>query len=337
MYNSNPKHDKDMEQIDNITTPKPLIKWVGGKTQILDKLIPHFPAIINNYREIFLGGGSVLLAFLSLVKEGIIDIKGGVYAYDANAALISLYKNIQSDHIAFYTEMQTILQEYGECREEPAINRNSTTIEEAKESKENYYYWTRARYNRLSPEEQTAPLGSALFLFLNKTCYRGLFRIGPRGFNVPYGNYKNPEIVNRPHLDEIHHLIQGVQFQCCDFADSIKTIEAGDFAYLDPPYAPETRTSFVKYTAGGFGLDQHQSLFELCRQLQPGQKKWMMSNADVPLVRDAFSEHLSTSVSGAVTPPQRMPKYTIEPIVCRRAIHSKTPDATAKEVIIRNY
>lgn len=160
-----------------------------------------------------------------------------------------------------------------------------------------------------------------MFIFLNKTCFRGLFREGPNGFNVPYGNYKNPEIINKSHLDEIHLLIQNVQFECCDFTTSLKNIVENDFVYLDPPYAPEKDTSFIKYTNKGFGLDEHKKLFTLCNNLSNENKKFMMSNADVKLVRDNFIDE----------------KYTLNSILCKRTINSKNPESKTKEVIIKNY
>ena len=190
---------------DNPTTeihvPKPILKWVGGKTQILDTLIPDFPAEINNYREIFLGGGSVLLTLLSYVKNGIIKIQGNVYAYDLNEPLIYMYKNIQTRHTELYDKLQTIITEFNDCGN-GEINRKPTNIEEAKIARENYYYWTRNKYNQLSLSDQKGTLGSAMFIFLNKTCFRGVFRVGPNGFNVPYGNYKNPDIIKRKNIPE---------------------------------------------------------------------------------------------------------------------------------------
>ena len=110
------------------------MKWVGGKTQILDTLIPDFPAEINNYREIFLGGGSVLLTLLSYVKNGIIKIQGNVYAYDLNEPLMYMYKNIQTRHTELYDKLQTIITEFNECGD-GEINRNPANIEEAKINK----------------------------------------------------------------------------------------------------------------------------------------------------------------------------------------------------------
>lgn len=303
-----------------IQTPKPILKWVGGKTQIMDKLIVEFPTEINNYREIFLGGGSVLLTLLSYVKSGLIKVHGNIYAHDLNEPLIYIYKNIQTSHNQLYDKLQEIISEFNKC-ENGELNREPKNIDEAKLSKENYYYWTRIQYNKLSFNDKKTILGSAMFIFLNKTCFRGVFRVGPKGFNVPYGNNKNPEIINKQHLDEVHDLIQGVIFECCDYNTSLASIEDNDYVYLDPPYAPETEASFVGYTENGFSLDNHNNLFKLIHKLTETKKKIMLSNADVSLVRENFIDQ----------------RYNITSILCKRAINSKNPDAKAKEVIIKNY
>lgn len=307
---------------DKIRIPKPILKWVGGKTQIIDSLIVDFPAEINNYHEAFLGGGSVLLTLLSYVKRGIIKISGNIYAYDLNEPLIYIYKNIQTQPIELYDAIKTIITEFNECGD-GEINRNPINIEEAKIARENYYYWTRSKYNKLSATDKRSVFGSAMFIFLNKTCFRGVFRVGPNGFNVPYGHYANPEIINKEHLEEIHHLIKDVRFECCDFTTSLlpTNIEQGDFLYLDPPYAPETETSFVGYTENGFNAENHARLFHLIHNLTEAKHKIMLSNADVRLVRDNFANE----------------KYNTTSILCKRSINSKNPDAKAKEVIIRNY
>ena len=307
--------------VKKINIPKPILKWVGGKTQIIDKLIVDFPIEINNYREAFLGGGSVLLAFLSYVKSGIIKINGNIYAYDLNEPLIYIYKNIQTQHNKLYDILKNIITDFKECGN-GEINRTPENIEEAKIAKENYYYWIRSEYNKLCLTDKKSILGSAMLIFLNKTCFRGIFRVGPNGFNVPYGHYSNPEIINKEHLDNIHNLIQNVLFECCDFNTSLAlaNIEQGDFAYLDPPYAPETNTSFVGYTEKGFDIENHKKLFNLIHNLTDAKQKIMLSNADVSLVRENFKEKYSTST-----------------ILCKRSINSKNPESKAKEVIIRNY
>ena len=305
---------------DKIHISKPILKWVGGKTQILDKLIVEFPTEINNYHEIFLGGGSVLLTLLSYVRNGIVKIHGNIYAYDSNEALIYVYKNIQTNHHELYTEIQKLLTDFNSCGD-GEINRTPKNIQEAKISKENYYYWTRTEYNKLSSSNKKAIIGSAMFIFLNKTCFRGVFRVGPNGFNVPYGHYKNPEIINKEHLDEIHELIQNVIFECSDFTTSLCRTKSGDYVYLDPPYAPEKDTSFVGYTADGFNLYNHNSLFQLIHKLTEENIKMLLSNADVSLIRENFADK----------------KYNISSILCRRAINSKNPKAKTMEVIIKNY
>jgi DNA adenine methylase len=303
-----------------IHIPKPILKWVGGKTQIIDKLISNFPVEINNYHETFLGGGSVLLSLLSYVKNGIIKIHGNIYAYDLNEPLIYIYKNIQTDYNKLYDILQTIIIEFNECGNGD-INRTPKNVEEAKIAKENYYYWIRSEYNKLCLTDKNGILGSAMFIFLNKTCFRGLFRVGPKGFNVPYGHYNNPEIINKEHLKEIHNLIQNVVFECSDFNISLTNIKPNDFVYLDPPYAPETDSSFVGYTENGFNIENHNNLFKWIHILTETNKKIMLSNADVSLVRDNFTNE----------------KYNISSILCKRSINSKNPDSKAKEVIIKNY
>ena len=308
---------------DKLEAVKPIIKWVGGKTQIIDKVIANFPVEINNYREIFLGGGSVLLALLSYAKKDIIKIRGNIYAYDLNEPLINIYKNIQSKHNELYAALKNLIDDFSECGECININRKAVNIDEAKEAKENYYYWIRNKYNSLSDAEKNDVIGSAMLIFLNKTCFRGIFRVGPNGFNVPYGNYKNPEIINKNHLDIIHNLIKDVIFNCCDFRESMINIEDGDFLYLDPPYVPEKNTSFVGYTKGGFDIANHNELFAIIHTLKEKNIRMAMSNSDVEIIRNIFSANEYN--------------YTIETLVCKRSINSKNPDSKTNEVIIRNY
>ena len=297
-----------------MTTSKPILKWVGGKTQIIDKINENFPKEINNYHEIFLGGGSVLLNILN----SNIKINGKIYAYDLNEALINVYKNIQNNHNELYNDLHKLISNYNSC-ENNEINRIPKNIKEAKQAKENYYYWIRNEYNKLTTTEKNTTNGSAMFIFLNKTCFRGIYRVGPNGFNVPYGHYKNPKIINKNHLDNIHLLIKDVTFVSCDFSKSLKNIKNGDFVYLDPPYVPEKKTSFLGYTDSGFNLENNKKLFNEINNLE--NVKIMMSNSDVKLVRDYFENN----------------KYTIISLVCKRSINSKKPNSKTNEVIIINY
>jgi DNA adenine methylase len=307
----------------SVIIPKPILKWVGGKTQIINKIIIQFPKEINNYYEIFLGGGSVLLALLTYIKNDIIKIHGNIYAYDLNEALIYTYKNIQSNHNELYDELVKIITIFNSCPINDNINRKPNDIEEAMINKENYYYWIRSEYNKLCSDDKKTIIASAMFIFLNKTCFRGVFRVGPNGYNVPYGHYNNPEIINKNHLDYINLLIQNVIFECLDFNVSLNrdNFEIDDFIYIDPPYAPEKTTSFVKYTDNGFDINNHHKLFILIHRLTQNNIKLILNNSDVSLIRDNFTNE----------------KYNITSILCKRSINSKNPESKSKEVMIKNY
>jgi DNA adenine methylase len=295
---------------------KPPLKWVGGKTQIIGQVLALFPTSMKNYAEPFLGGGSVLLALLSSNHQ----ISGNIKASDTNPNTIGLYQNIQS-HIDELLEELTALMATYSAIEGTTVNRKATE-EEATSSRESYYYWVRSTFNALSQAEKIKPKGSAYLLFLNKTCFRGLYREGPHGLNVPFEKqHQHPSVFEEAHLRQVSALIQGVIFTCQPFEDALATVEEGDFVYLDPPYAPETVTSFVGYNADGFSGKAHELLFNTCHALSEKKVKLLMSNADVPLVKEAFTE----------------PRYETRTIEVRRAIHSKKPGAKTNEVLITNY
>jgi len=297
---------------------KPPLKWVGGKTQIIDQVLALFPKTIKNYVEPFLGGGSVLLALLSYRNQ--IQVEGHIKASDTNPNTIGLYQNIQSNIEELLEELTALMATYS-ALEGTIVNRKATTEEEALSSRESYYYWVRSTFNALSQEDKIKPKGSAYLLFLNKTCFRGLYREGPHGLNVPFEKqHQHPTVFEEAHLRQVSALIQGVIFTCQPFQEALSTVEEGDFVYLDPPYAPETATSFVGYNADGFSGEAHELLFNTCHKLSENKVKLLMSNADVPLVKEAFIE----------------PQYETRTIEVRRAIHSKKPDAKTNEVLITN-
>lgn len=331
----NIQQNKNGENIENIELvkskkyefdpPKPLLKWVGGKTQILEKIIGEFPTNIKNYHEIFIGGGSVLFGLLHLIKTGTIQVQGTINAYDLNSDLVNMYKIVQTKPKKLFKEITNIINIYNEIEDNDGIkNKKPTKLEEALTSKESYYYWIRKQYNSKTEKGKTITekdliKNAAMFIFLNKTCFRGLYRTGPNGFNVPFGNYKNPSIIDKDHLIAISNLLTNVKFHNLDFTQSLKLVNSGDFVYMDPPYAPENDTSFVAYTDAGFGIESHNELFKLSKELNKTNKYFIMSNADVKLVRDNFTG------------------FKIESIECKRAINSKNPGAKTKEVIIKSF
>jgi len=299
---------------------KPFLKWVGGKTQMINHIINKVPKEINNYYEPFLGGGSVLFAILSLQSLGHITIKNNIYACDINHALINTYKHVQQNNNELYSFLEHHVNEY-DCIKGTCVNRKPQSIEEATTSKESYYYWIRNKYNQLNTSLPDSVECAALFMFINKMCFRGMYREGPNGYNIPYGHYKKtPKIITKKELDYISKLIQNVVFIHCDFNQSLKSVSNGDFVYIDPPYAPENKKSFVGYVADGFSLETHHSLFTIINNLHNHDIQFIMSNAKVDLVMNAFTDV----------------NLKKEDILARRAIHSKNPGATAMEILVYN-
>lgn len=265
---------------------KPFLKWVGGKTQIIDTIISKYPKEINNYYDVFVGGGSTLFALLQS------DIKyNNVYAYDLNKTLINTYINIQTHYQDVFNELVKLFDYY--------------------DNKEDKYYEIRSKYNSIDECIEK----SAMFIFLNRTCFRGLYRTGPNGFNVPFGHYKKVMKITLEELRKISELIKNVHFECIDFEDSLnKEFNKDDFIYLDPPYYPETSKSFVKYV-NDFDKNKHDKLFRMCKELKC---KFLMSNSNVDYVKESFKD------------------YQIEMINCKRRINSKNPESTTYEVMILN-
>jgi len=282
---------------------KPLLKWIGGKQKLLDFIFPHIPKKMNNYHELFLGGGSVLLKLLEKQKINDIVVKKNIYAYDLNPILIAFYKQIQKDHNKLYIEVIKLKEEW----------QNQNT-----EGKIAYYYKIRTLYNSTILDIKKI----AMFVFLNKTCFRGLYRINKSGkFNVPYGNYKNPQIADIDNWKKVSELIKNVNFICCDFESLfanffIKNMNKNDFIYMDPPYVPEKKNGFVNYSKEGFTKEKHDKLFEMCNKLKC---KFLMSNSNTDMVRN------------------NLKKFNINEILARRAINSKNPKATTTELLINNY
>ena len=306
---------------------KPFLKWAGGKTQIIKFIIDKFPSKINNYYEIFLGGGSVLFALLDLQKQNKIIIKKDIYAFDINDRLIELYKHIQNESTRFllYSNIKHYFNSYNNIEKEPiTINLEDETETETIDTKEKYFYYIRNEFNKLKKNKYDFNNGlnlkcSAMFYFLNKTCFRGLYREGPKGFNVPYGHYKKtPEHISLIEINKISELIKNVNFICLDFQESIKKIKKNDFVYLDPPYYPISDKSFVNYTRNGFNKESHTLLFKKINDLNKKNILFVLSNSNTDFVLKSFKD------------------YKTEEILAKRSINSKKPDSKTKELIIYN-
>ena len=300
---------------------KPFLKWVGGKSKLLKYILSKLPNEINNYHEIFLGGGSVLLAMLSLQKQNTIIIKGSIYAYDLNESLINSFIQIKKNPNKVINHLKNIVKTFRSIKTNTLNLRGAPIItsENYNSTREHYYYWIRDKFIK---GRKNTIISAAYFIFLNKTGFRGMYREGSNGkFNIPYGfkdrsNDYIPGILDEKTILNVSKLIQNVIFICSNFSESLSLVEEGDFVYLDPPYAPEKKDAFVEYTKEGFSLEQHQLLFKKIKEIK--NYNFIMSNSNVKLVTDNFND------------------YIIERIIARRAINSKNPAALAKEVIIYN-
>ena len=293
---------------------KPFIKWVGGKQKLLDNFITYIPKEMNNYHELFLGGGSFLFMILSLVNDNKISIKGNIYAYDINKNLINMYINIQKNSRELYNYLIKYFKEYDSIKSNIII-KNPTKLEEALSSKENYYYYIRNIYNNNNNINDIEK--SAIFIFLNKTCFRGLYREGPNGFNVPYGHYKKtPNIFSINELNNITTLIKNVNFICTDFIESNNNIKNNDFIYMDPPYYPVNEKSFTDYNYIKFDKNKQIELFNFIIKLK--DIKFILSNSNTETVLTFFKN------------------YNIKKIKVRRYINSKNPGTEETEIFIYN-
>ena len=213
---------------------KPLLKWVGGKTQILHDVLALFPKEIKTYYEPFVGGGSVLIGLLELSKQNISVKK--IVASDLNKYLINFYKSVQKHPNDLIKQLKIYVDEFKSIKQfnkDKDVSTNITgtgtritTIDDAKQNKESYYYYMRYIFNQDNniSENQIDIKNAAIFLFLNKTGFRGIYREGPNGFNVPFGNYKNPTILDQQHILRISELTKDVEFKHQSFDEIQKNI-----------------------------------------------------------------------------------------------------------------
>ncbi len=265
------------------------VKWAGGKKQLLSKFEEFYPENIEVYREPFVGGGAVFFH----VKQKFNPKK--IFLSDYNSELINLYVQIRDN----LSELIKLLRIH------------------AKNHSKDYYYEARNAYNK----EKDSLKKAALLLYLNRTCFNGLFRVNSKNeFNVPIGSYKNPEIVREETLKKASHLLKNVVAKAQDFKKVLETAKKGDFVYLDPPYWPFKKNNFTSYTDLDFGREDQVRLAEVFMKLDAKGCKVMLSNSDSELIHKLYKG------------------YNIRKVKARRSINS---DAKGRgeidEVVVTNY
>ena len=275
--------------------PKPFVKWAGGKRQLLAELEKSFPKQFGTYFEPFLGGGALL--FDLLAKKP--NLKCSVS--DLNSDLVLAYVTIRDKLGRLIESLENHSKNY---------HKDST----------GYYYEVRKQ----EPKSQIEKVSR--LLFLNKTCFNGLYRVNSKGkFNVPLGRYTNPNIVNRENLTTVSKFLQSdkIKISCRDFESILNDAKKGDFVYFDPPYQPVSDTAnFTSYTHRDFTEDDLQRLADLANQLNSKGSHVLLSNSNTKIVKKIFSSK----------------KWKIKEIAVNRAINSNSQKRTGhKEVLIKNY
>ena len=269
----------------------PVLKWVGGKRQLIENFLELIPKNINLYCEPFLGGGALFFELQPKVA----------YVNDINENLILVYKIIRDD-------VENLIEELSKFKNES-----------------DFFYsvrdWDRnpEKYNSLSDVERAARI-----IFLNKTCYNGLYRVNNAGeFNSPFGSYKNPNIINAPVLRAVSKYLNSAQIflTSVDYAEILTKIPKKTFVYLDPPYDPISTTSnFIGYSKGGFNRDEQIRLKECCDALTEKKIKFMLSNSKTDFILDLYSS------------------YNITTLKAKRFINSVgSGRGNVEEVVVRNY
>ena len=270
------------------TQTYPLVKWVGGKRQLMFELLKNMPESYNRYFEPFIGGGAL---FFELQPEN-------GYISDMNAELINLYSVVRDN-------VYELIQD---------LNKHEIT--------KDYFLKIRnldrtKKYNTLSNVEK-----AGRFIYLNRTCFNGMYRVNAQGqFNVPFGNYKNPRIVDADNLINCSKLLKNTEIKCADFSEVLNKVKKGDFVYFDPPYVPLSETSsFTSYTKDGFDIDMQFKLRDVCDELASMGVKFMLSNSDTKLVHELYSS------------------YKINKVFASRAINANANGrGKITEVLVKNY
>ena len=285
---------------------KPFLKWAGGKTQLLDEIDKRLPkdeiraGQIDTYVEPFVGGGAV---FFHIAHE-YPEIKR-YFLFDINQDLVNCFNQIK-------TNVEALIEEL--CSLETAFLRKRS-------GRKAFYYEIRDEFN--------ADRSSAKLIFLNKTCYNGLFRVNRRDkFNVPFGDYKNPTICDEANLRSASEVLQSAEIICGDFTDSQQYINNESFVYFDPPYRPLSSTaSFTSYSKDSFSEQEQIRLADFCRQIHGKGTRFLLSNSD-PKNEDPTDHFFEDKYKG----------FVIDRVKANRAINCKaTGRGKIHELIVSNY
>lgn len=267
---------------------KPFLKWAGGKAQLLPQLVQRTPESFKRYFEPFVGGGAL---FFRIAPQS-------AYLSDSNQDLINAY-------IVVRDRVKDLLKD---------LRRHSHSPE--------YYYELRDADRKTSFQRWGPVRKASRLIYLNKTCYNGLYRVNSLGqFNVPYGDYRNPKWIDAENLCRCSETLRAVNIATEPFEEALKRPRKGDFVYLDPPYAPLSATSnFTSYSKEGFsGEDQHR-LMQCCKALNSRGVKFLLSNSAAPLILELYSD------------------FRIELVKGTRSINSKgNRRGRIDELIIGNY
>ena len=316
--------DDNVSTVEDLFKPynvgaRPFLKWAGGKGQLLDKFQELYPKQlkqkkIKTFYEPFLGSGAV---FFDIAQH--YDIKRA-YLYDINDELILTYKVIQKD----VTKLLDFLYRY-----------QKNYIKLVKKQRQEFFYDQRTNYNlqRFNIDydkysEQWFPRAAQL-IFLNRTCFNGLYRVNSKGeFNSPAGDYNNPTICDEQNLLAVHQVLQIAEIKKADFKEIITNLKAKSFVYFDPPYRPISKTaSFKAYNKKAFADNEQIQLAELFRQLDKRGTQVMLSNSD-PKNKDPSDNFFDDIYSD----------YNITRVPARRMINSDPTKRTAiNEIVVTNY
>lgn len=276
----------ELEQLKQETYP--IVKWVGGKRQLMFELLKNMPQNYNRYFEPFIGGGAL---FFELQLDN-------AYISDMNEELINLYQVVRDN----VDELITDLKKHDISKEYFMEIRNIDRTED-------YENWSSVQK-------------ASRFIYLNRTCFNGMYRVNSKGeFNVPFGHYKNPRIVDEKNLINCSNLLQRTEIRHSDFSEILTKVQEGDFVYFDPPYVPLNETSsFTSYTKDGFDIDMQFKLRDVCDELDSMGVKFLLSNSDTKLVNELYEN------------------YNIKKVFASRQINANA-DGRGKitEVLVRNY